>query len=133
MIRVIYASRPTQLSPTDIEDIEAISARNNAARGLTGILIHDAAFFLQIIEGPDEAVDALLRTLEKDPRHTDMAVVFRTRIDASSFPGWDMRLIENDAIQNPVLSPYATDNRIAPDSLLATQLNALARDIADYF
>jgi hypothetical protein len=133
MIRVIYASRPTRLSPTDVEDINAISVRNNAAHGITGVLIHDETFFLQIIEGPEDAVDALLRQLEKDPRHTEMSVVFRTRIDATSFQGWSMRLVENDARQNPVLSPYATDNRIEPDSLLATQLNALARDLADYF
>lgn len=132
MIRVIYASRPAHFTKTDLHDIAAVSARNNETSGITGALIHDASFFLQILEGPEEAVDALLARLLRDPRHTDMAVVFRTRIDATSFAGWEMQLIENDATRHPVLSPYATDNRIEPRSLIAAQMNALARDIAAY-
>lgn len=130
MIRVIYASLPMHCSAADLDDIAAVSVRNNAAQGITGALIHDADVFLQILEGPEAQVDALLAILERDPRHTDMAVVFRTRIDATSFEGWEMRLIENDATLNPVLSPYATGNRVEPGSLLATQMNALARDIS---
>jgi hypothetical protein len=133
MIRVIYASRPTHFTPTDLHDIAAVSVRNNAANGITGALIHDEAFFLQILEGPEAAVDVLLARLERDPRHMDMAVVFRTRIDATSFAGWEMQLIENDATRHPVLSPYATENRIEPGSLIASQFNALTRDIAAYF
>ena len=133
MIRVVYASRPTGRTQTELDDIVNISARNNARSGITGVLLFDDDYYLQILEGPEEAVDALLETLKQDPRHTDMSVVFRTRIESTSFSEWSMQLMENDAAQNPVLSPYATGNRIEPRSLMSTDLDALARDLYKYF
>jgi hypothetical protein len=52
MIRMIYASRITQLGSADVHDILNSSRRNNPPLGLSGMLVFADGFFLQALEAP---------------------------------------------------------------------------------
>ncbi len=57
MIRLIYISTArSELSTVELEGILRISRRNNAAVGVTGLLIVGGRRFLQALEGPADAV-----------------------------------------------------------------------------
>lgn len=100
LIRLVYASRarfPGQSREDGIEPevarILVQSRRNNARDGLVGALHYADGHFLQCLEGPREAVQALMRRLDTDPRHDRIEVLREHVITAPSFAAWSMKLV----------------------------------------
>ena len=94
MIQVTYTSEATDaLRSGDVFRIVTTSSTNNDARDLTGFLIFSGDRFFQLLEGPDENVNALLAKLECDPRHTNITVLERCEISQRAFPAWKMKRI----------------------------------------
>jgi len=91
MIRITYISQATG-SPSADALLELLSQchRNNAARGLTGMLLFGNGTFLQCLEGEQADVDALLGKIAADPRHTGMKVLRRDAIAARQYSEWSM-------------------------------------------
>jgi hypothetical protein len=63
------------LTAPDLLDLLGQSRENNAQSGVTGILLYRHGTFLQVLEGPHAAVDALYATIARDPRHRDVSTV----------------------------------------------------------
>jgi hypothetical protein len=66
------------------------SRRNNPGRRITGHLQCHGGYFFQVLEGPGPALDLLLDTLTKDPRHTDLCVLYREPATRRNFANWSM-------------------------------------------
>lgn len=91
MKRIIYLSTATRdLSVRELEDIMAVSARNNERVGVTGLLIVKGRTFMQTLEGEDGAVDALYQRIAGDARHKDIIHICDDPISERQFPGWSM-------------------------------------------
>jgi methanogenic corrinoid protein MtbC1 len=93
LARLIYTSRATV--PLDGSDLAELVRRARAAnhqRGVTGVLVHDADRFLQVIEGPGPAVAALALRIREDARHEDIDVISEQQGVKRAFAGWDMQL-----------------------------------------
>lgn len=93
--RVIYTSRaaprpPGQSEEAMIEAILATARRNNARNGLTGALIYQDGRFAQMLEGPPEALEELLARIARDPRHTDMEMLYTAEAESRVFAAWNM-------------------------------------------
>lgn len=90
--RVLYASTATGTTDSllGVATILGESQRNNAQRDLTGALAAHRGLFIQVIEGPEEAIDGLLDRLGRDPRHRDIRVLERTSVERRSFEAWAM-------------------------------------------
>jgi hypothetical protein len=89
-----YTSR-AQLDLCD-EDLLAIheSARHfNALNGVTGLLIFEGGRFLQIVEGPEDAIGELVERLRRDTRHSAFEVRDERQVSERSFPDWAMELV----------------------------------------
>ncbi|WP_100260096.1 BLUF domain-containing protein [Qipengyuania seohaensis] len=92
MHRIVYSSIASKGTNTpDVFEIVDVSARNNPQRSVTGFLLYDADRFLQMIEGPALALQALLEDLEADPRHHSIEVLHRSATDERWFPDWEMK------------------------------------------
>lgn len=74
----------------EISDILEEARENNRQRQLTGVLTVVDGQFIQILEGPDGELDALLAILQDDPRHRDMVVLERRQVDGRVFEDWTM-------------------------------------------
>lgn len=93
-----YTSRARlDLSERDLSDIHETARHLNALDGITGLLVFDGVRFLQIIEGPEEAIDALVERLRRDPRHSAFEIRDEHVIEARSFPDWSMELVRVSA------------------------------------
>ena len=90
--QIVYVSRSTiaLASPLDVADILDVSSRNNAEYRITGALTYCGDSFVQILEGPTEAMDWLMERLHNDPRHRDLDVLDRISIRERAFPEWSM-------------------------------------------
>lgn len=90
--RLIYESTATGStgSLSNLAVILSESQRNNERRGLTGALAAHRDRYIQVIEGPGDVLDGLLRTLESDPRHRDIRLLHREPVQARMFGEWTM-------------------------------------------
>lgn len=77
-----------------LKRILAQSSRNNASLDITGMLLHTAGSFFQILEGAPEAVDKLFSRICADPRHHRIVTIIREPIPRRSFPDWTMGFAE---------------------------------------
>lgn len=91
MIQICYIStaRPTVV-PADVDAILAVSRRNNQRVRVTGLLLYNGKRFLQLLEGPVDAVEATYRRIAADPRHFALVRLSERTIEAREFGDWDM-------------------------------------------
>lgn len=90
MIQLTYISSQTDRFDGDVPAILAVSRRNNARIGVTGVLLFDGRRFLQTIEGEPAVIDALIDRLKQDDRHRAIVVLSRREITVRSFADWSM-------------------------------------------
>ncbi|MBW8852284.1 MAG: BLUF domain-containing protein [Xanthomonadales bacterium] len=62
----------------------------NAAQGITGVLLYANGAFVQCLEGPSAAVDALFARIERDPRHGDVVLLHALPVARRHFGAWWM-------------------------------------------
>lgn len=87
---VYVSSASAAFSRADLDDILAVSRRNNATDDVTGMLLfHDGAF-LQLLEGPAGALRARYAKIERDPRHSGCLTLLSQPAEARLFAQWRM-------------------------------------------
>lgn len=91
MICIVYISSANLgLSRGEILNIVEDSRINNNKNGLTGLLLFNKGTFMQLLEGEENAVDALYKKIEKDRRHTDVKLLLKETIMHRNFSNWTM-------------------------------------------
>ena len=91
MIQLIYASRPFGFDDSILNAILMDARRCNERDDITGALICRADLYLQLLEGPQDAVDAAYRRIAKDDRHLEIRLLSRREVNERLFPDWAMR------------------------------------------
>lgn len=98
MHRLIYiSSTRTPFSASDLETILTISRRNNAAVGVTGLLVAGGRRFLQVLEGSEDAIERVFQRIRQDNRHHAIVTLSKSEIDAPSFGEWSMGYVAGSA------------------------------------
>ena len=91
--RLVYASR-TQIAESELDDAVAqiirTSIANNRQVAITGLLLVHEGYFLQVLEGPAEAVMTTYGRISRDTRHSEAKVLEAGPADARSFADWNM-------------------------------------------
>lgn len=91
IIELVYTSQARNAFSHDgLVELLAGSRASNAEAGITGVLLYGDGVFLQVIEGPPDAVRALFERIERDPRHHRIRVVLERPIDERRFGAWSM-------------------------------------------
>jgi len=70
--------------------ILSTARRNNPREGITGALICRHDIYLQLIEGPEPAIDALYARILADDRHFDVELLLSEDMGERLFPAWAM-------------------------------------------
>ncbi len=91
MIQITYLSSATRsMSQDDLEDILRTARENNARLGITGMLLYGNKTFIQILEGEESVVNELVKSIKRDPRHTNFQIVKKKTIDRHEYADWSM-------------------------------------------
>jgi hypothetical protein len=91
MKNIVYVSTAvTLLDDNQLLDILTASRKNNAERGVTGVLLYSEGTFIQVLEGSDDDVDYILAQIEKDLRHKNMITLIDELISHKNFSDWFM-------------------------------------------
>lgn len=75
--QLLYVSRLASACTWEVvKEIVAAARRNNPGYGVSGALLFDGERFCQLIEGDEPAVRTLMDNIARDPRHTDVRLLF---------------------------------------------------------
>ncbi|KQM88584.1 activator of photopigment and puc with BLUF domain protein [Sphingomonas sp. Leaf23] len=90
MLQLIYVSTARSGSTIDVDQILAVSQRNNRRDGITGLLHHRGRRFLQALEGAPDMVEKTYARIAADPRHFAIVILSRREVAAREFGDWAM-------------------------------------------
>ena len=94
LAQLIYRSKATPLFRRgDMDDFVRAMSQSNERQGLTGVLLFDGEYFLQVVEGGLRQLQALLDLLKSDARHTSLVVLRLDAIKERAFPAWGMATV----------------------------------------
>ena len=98
IIQVIYASAAaTPFTPEALRTLLTKSRSRNSLYGVSGVLLYHDGSILQVLEGPEEAVELILASVTKDPRHNKLRYLSRAPIQKREFEAWSMGFIDASA------------------------------------
>jgi hypothetical protein len=104
MIQLIYSSKPFGFDEAALNGILMIARWNNPRDAITGALICRQDLYLQLLEGPQAAVDARYGSIALDDRHVEVVkrvsrqITERMRDDPARSWMWTAREIEEGAL-----------------------------------
>jgi hypothetical protein len=101
-MHLVYMSRPFGFDDATLNAILHAARRLNKRDRITGALIARRDVYLQLLEGPHEAVTACYSRILRDGRHVEVACLLFGATHARLFPDWDMR---NDPVRPWMWAP----------------------------
>lgn len=89
LIRLAYVSLATRpLGAQELAALAAAARRDNAARGVTGLLLHGGGRFYGVLEGSERRVFGRMERIVADPRHRAVQVLREEAVAARRFADW---------------------------------------------
>jgi hypothetical protein len=129
----VYSSVATSpFTDADLAALLTVSRRNNAAAGITGMLLYRDGRFLQVLEGQPEAVEAAMARISADSGHRQVRVLLAEMTPARQFPEWTMGYPQvGRDVENAIPGYRSTFQDLADDdaeaSAIAPAVRALIR------
>lgn len=91
---VVYRSRAVdRWDAARLAALAQQASRFNARTGITGILLFDGQYFVQLLEGPVDAVDRLVGRIVDDPRHAEVLVLVDEIARRRGLARWAMQAL----------------------------------------
>lgn len=137
LTRLIYHSE-NHLGAVDGKMIAGLNAimdtsnRNNERDGITGALMFDTLWFIQILEGEREAVSATLRRIMMDERHDAVTVMDARTTEQRMFGNWWMGLAFLRGDNQALFARHGLGARLNPRIMSGEQAAALAAELAEH-
>ena len=125
MSSLVYISRATSVYTDDSKalcNLATLAEKNNANTRLTGILVFSNGYFVQFLEGQEEALVETFQNIRADKRHEDIEMISFEHSDKRLFPDWNMRLVE-------IREPAANTKRRLDEIRLAFSQNPFMQGI----
>ncbi|MDB5651372.1 MAG: hypothetical protein JWL62_2892 [Hyphomicrobiales bacterium] len=132
LIRVMYHSQ-SMLAQLPREELDAElmtkSRVNNQRNGITGLLIADDLWFVQVLEGAQKIVWQTFDRIREDPRHLRVMIVEVRDIAAREFGDWSMNLVTRTPETQGVFAKYGAQV-LNPSRMSTEQVGKLLNDLS---
>ena len=126
--RLVYYSETRELGSGGVGAILDVARRNNARRGVTGVLLFNRNYFLQCLEGARHDVTATFCRIAADARHGNVALVSVQDIEMRAFPDWTMGLVQSTSPEvTSTLREYLPTDEFHPHLLSSSSAVELMR------
>ncbi|HEX5710126.1 MAG TPA: BLUF domain-containing protein [Sulfuricurvum sp.] len=131
MKRIVYTSVPTaDTTFATANDILNTAAKANKLESITGMLIFNGKFFMQCIEGPDDAIERLMAKIINDTRHRDIVIIGEERADERFFPQWNMGYLNREKQILDILYTHTASTLLDPATLNMQQATSILVDLS---
>ncbi len=88
---LIYLSHASvNLQNSEIEEIVHHAKKFNDSNGITGYLLYDKGYFLQLLEGSKQNIDKIMQKITLDKRHYDITTIMKGYRKTRLFFNWSM-------------------------------------------
>lgn len=124
LTQLIYASRPFGFDDNVLATILQTARSHNERVGITGALICRNDIYLQMLEGPRDAVTGLFSRILRDDRHADITLLCCADAADRLFPEWAMR---DDPVRSWMWSREEIHAGAVRDISMASAWNVFAR------
>jgi hypothetical protein len=99
---LVYMSSATEhFDGSALDEVLEYSRVRNTQDGLTGLLVHREGRFMQLLEGPHDAVLATYGRIVGDPRHDEVRLLVEETIHTRRFPEWSMAFNRDAEVDPP--------------------------------
>ncbi len=116
--RLLYVSTADPAMKADtLQRLVETAARRNAALDITGLLVFTGTHFMQLLEGPKDAVEAVFDMICQDRRHSAIARLIAEPVPQRSCPDWSMALRVIDAANDGPNHVFIVDDETLEDFL----------------
>ncbi len=88
--QIVYSSQPFGYDSASLMQILNDARFCNARDGVTGALVCRHDIFLQILEGPKDAIDRTLERIRQDDRHLNVTLHVSAPVSGRMFGDWAM-------------------------------------------
>ncbi len=94
LVRLIYASsKGKYVDGVELKNILVTAQARNNNLGVTGALLFNGEYFLQVLEGNRFAVSNLFNHITQDSRHHNVQLISMMDVEQRKWSQWDMQLI----------------------------------------
>ncbi len=132
LYRLIYASRVAPaVGMAEIRAILAASQRNNEPQHITGVLVFNAGYFFQWLEGSRQAISERFARISTDDRHSEVELLAFGAQPARRFADWQMGYLGEGVINRELVQRFSSDGSIHPASFSAESAEAFLLEAAE--
>jgi len=109
LLTLIYRSHMSdQLHLSSLNSFISLANIKNSLSEITGILLFDGTHFIQLLEGPELAVDSLFKVISQDNRHHNVVELMRDfaperRFGRVGMEIFDLRELHDDTVIQAIL------------------------------
>ena len=133
LIQLIYASTATEpVTDEMVESILKVARLRNELRDVTGMLVFDHQYFLQVLEGERQSLNQLFGKLMKDARHGNLTLISCTGIQERSHATWAMGFASASSANKALFLRHGTSSRFDPYALSTVSALALIADLSKH-
>ncbi len=135
--RLVYISE-NQIDPAQgsvvkqLTGILQASKRNNERLGITGALVFDDMWFLQVLEGERRAVWRQFERIGHDERHANVLLIEMKEVERRVFGNWWMGLATRNAATELLFKPFTVNGRLAAEAMSAAAILALTVALTEH-
>lgn len=131
LYRLIYASRVAPgVGMKEIRAILEASHRNNARHAVTGVLVFNAGYFFQWLEGGRAAISERFARISNDPRHTQVELLAFDAVSARRFTDWQMGYLGEGVINQELFLRYSSTGEFSPSGFSGESAEAFLQEAA---
>jgi hypothetical protein len=112
-----------------MREILSASQRNNSRDGITGFLIFDKTWFVQILEGERSQVTQTYTRIARDTRHSTATIINVRDVQDRLFPNWTMGGAMRTPEVQEVYLQHGFGGALEPSRLKSDQIIRLALDL----
>lgn len=123
---VSHCTIPLHEREQALRQLRTTSQKRNAELEISGVLFLRGSTFLQTIEGPPKAVEAVFQSISADKRHKSICLLLHETIIQRRFPGWAMKCFHEPTYELDYLESLNDLNRDFCDDELFSVRNVLS-------
>ena len=126
--QLIYGSAATRpFTQPDLAELLRLARVNNARLGITGMLVYHDGSFLQVLEGPQAAVQTPVEKISRDDRHSKLTVFRKGVNQEREFGEWSMAFHALSSEESASLGGFKQITSLAPSDVESARFRALLK------
>jgi Sensors of blue-light using FAD len=131
MLELIYCSQvEPSLELAGVYNILKQSQGLNAARQITGVLLFNTRYFLQVLEGLESEIDPLYKRIAADQRHVNVQLISRLPLTQRHWSQWSMALVTPCISNQIIMRKYCGTEEFNPTGLNAETARGLMQELS---